>query len=98
MNPYLAAKAHIEKFGWHQGAYAPGAAEDTLFEDLPTTKCPLCLEGVIRATASPGQCSIMLGEIEERIGGLLFVWNDTPGRTKQEVLDLLTRMAEETTL
>ncbi len=81
-----AAKARIERFGWIQGRSqnAEGAC---------------CIVGAIMAetdTLDSPYLSEVLPMVRRNIGDVRVpTWNDTAGRTKEEVLSVLERSAAE---
>jgi hypothetical protein len=93
----------IRTNGWHQGGLydldvnvrrvAAGEPE------LPPSACPVCLIGAINVEATgetwdPEDVAYDVRLwVRELIGGAPGVWNDAPGRTVDEVLDLLERAA-----
>lgn len=94
----LLAAALIEKFGWCQHVYQKGVDG------------PVCLAGAVRLATwgevYPTLTSVISFEQQSEYGqavaalmartddGGVTTYNDTPGRTKEQVLNFLRRVAE----
>lgn len=73
----------IKKHGWTQ-------------YDFGRSEGPACLMGHIsHALRNPvSKRSLVLG-LGETVGSSVIHWNDTPGRTKQDILDILEKMKDQ---
>lgn len=74
------AAKYIEEHGWHQGSLSDAAGA-------------VCLIGALSACGGGG--SRQLYELLTGISHGLAEWNDTPGRTPEEVIDLLAIASAE---
>jgi hypothetical protein len=95
-----AAADKIERDGWYQGDFFPGAGEAWGSEGAVGK--PVCVMGALFSVCTNAdrfvdwdlnnQATLQLGEVANT--GSLAQWNDTPGRTEQEVLDALRLAAK----
>lgn len=74
----IRGKAWLESHKWVQGEAG----------DLRTCACAL---GALEAGSEDGYSSETFELVSDLAGGSIFRFNDTPGRTKAEVLDLYDR-------
>jgi hypothetical protein len=91
----------IERDGWHQGDFYPGANGNFL-ED-PGSR-PVCVRGALlsaQGASTEGDWAWAVhwkacAAVEDAISNPLplVTWNDAPARTKQEVLDALRLAAK----
>lgn len=92
---YRAAK-RIERYGWHQGGYFAGSVipPDGLitWEHIKKNNPPCCAEGAIDAEGAPDPIPARLA-VRKMIESSIFYWNDTPGRTAEEVISTLRATA-----
>lgn len=97
------AKTVLERNGWHQGTFYDQAQHDT---GVPRAQCRVCLMGAVYVAASGSPITYGYGAAEAQ--GLLtetldrrgrweqvYDWNDAPGRTLAEVLELLDATIED---
>lgn len=94
---YNDAADHIETHGWHQGGYYPGWVEAL---DAPNCAeagelinergLPCCLVG---ALAASGATAEHYDTVNAAVDGDASEWNDSPVRTKAEVVTLLRSIA-----
>lgn len=68
------AARRIEQYGWCQGS---------------ATGRGLCAWAAVRFTVPSSMFDSTIAALESRVGMNLITWNDTPGRTKADVLALL---------
>ncbi len=78
----IRARERIEKKGWCQGAFHRGSAS-----------CMMGALGYTRKRGCPSGLHYMAGEqLRSFVGGdLVPHWNDRPGRTKAEVLEVFDK-------
>ena len=93
-----AAADKIEKDGFHQGAYFPGAWISKS-RRVPAG-VPVCILGAINAVgySEPVLRRFAIATIGRLVPPSFYsipAWNDHPGRTQQEVLDLLRKAAKQ---
>lgn len=95
-----AARERVAK-GWCQGWFAKDAAGEETLEELGDA-CAWCVRGAIYASAKHGEPESVSAEMALHdtlkdsgaalsVVGPLEEWNDAPGRTQAEVLDLFDR-------
>src|SRR5689334_7479765 len=72
--PTREAARRIEEHGWCQGR---------------ATGRGLCAWAAVKFTVPSAAFDTTISALESRIGMNLITWNDAPGRTKAEVLELL---------
>lgn len=101
----------IETKGWTQGCNARNAAGERVYVDTPDAAC-FCVYGAlakcveqellgqlndIAAAELSKYVSREFGELDGRSGQNIVNYNDTPGRTKEEVLAVMRAVAKELT-
>ena len=80
---YSRAADYIEKHGWTQGINESGLGE-------------VCLYGALLHSNTYPSANEALKELDKVLGGRYAasaIWNDTPGRTKEEVIAFLREQA-----
>lgn len=99
---YRAAADVIRANGWHQGNFFDSSVNVYRGQHkLPAEKCPVCLLGSVNVAVVDDPIDRDDDARTERQWLLQFtgdhpaLWNDQPGRTVGEVLDLLERAAVE---
>lgn len=93
------AADEIRRRGWYQGGYGSDISEEGF------GSCKVCSLGAVNAASYNGdpwngmlfkdtarERAILL--LEESAGGTLPHWNDAPGRTVEEVLDVFEKAAQ----
>lgn len=100
------AKAELQRRGWHQGYFLPEAANEAPAGSAERRNCPVCLMGALNCAAGwePDEDrdgGLTTSEAENILLDLLGYpkdstgeiakWNDTDGRTVDEVHALLDR-------
>ena len=90
----LGAAARLRHCGWTQGAYARDAAGTPTGSRMPDAVC-WCLDGALRATADfdVDAADIARDALASALGMSVTAWNDSPGRTKDEVIAALETVA-----
>jgi hypothetical protein len=86
----------LEEREWLQGVYGAGPNGEIADENAPD--CPgFCLMGALKNVLGgwkgTADAEHFIDEVIRDIHGAEH-WNDTPGRTKQEVLEALSKAAE----
>lgn len=81
---------HIEKVGWIQGRR---------YEDWDTNKrntTPCCIMGAVEVVGNYYEVENFCTDFYAAMGvSYVTAWNDMPGRTKEEVIGTLRRLASE---
>lgn len=94
----LAARDLLLTKGWTQGAYAR-TIDGTSVAHVSRDAVSYCMIGAMGAVASfplvDDAADLVYAEIPRMLG--ISGYNDTPGRTREEVCDLLLRCAEKAT-
>lgn len=97
MNTLDVLKAARQKImaGWCQGDFARDVHGNTVPSTSPRACC-WCAEGALYVVASyPGACDarITARKLLEKLtgAGMLNMWNDSPLRTREEVINLFDR-------
>lgn len=87
------ARALLEK-GWCQGHYAIGESGREVDAMSKSARC-FCIDGaLIRANGTDSEYIATAAIVRAALGKAAFSpigWNDAPGRTQSEVLDLMDR-------
>jgi TolB-like protein len=83
------ARKLLEK-GWTQNAYARNANGVAVDEENPNA-CSFCVRGALNRAHASLETHLLVGRVvKERTGGLwVHLWNDAPGRTREEVLAMI---------
>ena len=99
----LDAAEFLEEKDWCQGAFARNSSYESV-SIYNLDACKFCLAGAVMVSTravvvSPGvhRGSILNAayeKIENLIASNVTVWNDKPGRTKEEVINALRKAAE----
>ena len=78
---------YFDNHNWIQGK---------LFErrENDATIVGACLVGAIDMCTPLGETTAMLQKFERAVGCQLDVWNDAPGRTKEEVIQLIRKVMD----
>lgn len=96
----IAAKWILENYGWCQGFYAKDAEGQRVYGYHIEGAACYCTLGALNMveTAADGLRAGATDLVIEVIGNDWIVsdWNDTPGRTKDEVLETFDRAIERT--
>ena len=99
-----AAADRIERDGWHQGDFFPDPPNyfdvDDIARILIATPKPCCVSGALIAETEHHDPSgvepaevLLMQYLGIRWAGQLPLWNDAPGRTKEEVVAALRAAA-----
>ena len=91
MKEILAKARYLIYHGWTQGCEARDIDGDETWIGSPTA-CKFCLTGAIIKAGAHGGLRADCYHHLRTMGGInvnLVTWNDTPGRKKWEVLELL---------
>ncbi len=81
--------------GWCQESFAKTKTGNIVYGDDPAAVC-WCLDGAIDAACGrlhSDEKENITAKLREKIDNYIG-WNDTPGRTQQEVIDLLESIGE----
>ena len=84
------------KGAWTQWDYARDKNGMSVPSSQDEAKC-FCLLGAILRVSRESGCLVGLTKVEAKLSkvvGNYIDWNDAPGRTQQEVLDLLDKVIE----
>lgn len=89
----LRARARIER-GWTQRAFAR-RADGTTTHTEHEQACSWCLAGSVGPVFGHARSALIAIEKELNTGtGGIYIWNDAPERTKEEVLAVVDRVLE----